>query len=607
MTRMISLLAITAGLCITPAQAASWHQGFCLGNGDTWRSRLPIEVRNATGREVKGEPVRVAVGRGPQQADLVGAQVEALRVCNDAGLEMLYNVVGPDGEEVHAGPIADGSQLVIPAECAAGDPAAGDPAAGDPAAGDPAAGDPAAGNTAAGNTARYWAYFDNPAAWGVPDFLAANVGIRNGGFEDGGGTRPAAWRSDTTDPQHRISWVRENPRSGKRCMQTMVDPGAPSTWVATRQGSLPITGGARYVMRAWVKAQDVVGDAGWYIHVGNPQNAMLIAPMLSGGAGTQGWKEVVAEFTAPADADLADLGTVLYGTGTAWFDDVSLECLDPARLSATAGPRESLAFTQSGADATWYDDDSADVRAWDYRIPVRVANYSDTPAATGLISVDLAGILARLRGRADRDSLRTVLDGRVVKSYQLKDLLLIEGEPVAPRTVQIYYLYIAESERSKPAGASAGASENFTTDAANPALPGAPTKGPQVGGGPDYEALLDSPSNLVRNPSFEIGDTLPADWPGGMEGERPAAAQMSLTKPGLFGERCARISVPHGSPSTWFGWRQSVPVKPGKSYLYAAWLKCEDLRGGLQLHAHFRNAAGEYCEKAETTGAGHSL
>ena len=33
--------------------------------------------------------------------------------------------------------------------------------------------------------------------------------------------------------------------------------------------------------------------------------------------------------TAPAAANLADLGTVLRGTGTAWFDDVTLECLDP--------------------------------------------------------------------------------------------------------------------------------------------------------------------------------------------------------------------------------------------------------------------------------------
>lgn len=399
---------------------------------------------------VKGEPVTVAIGGGTQQADLVGVQVEALRVCDDAGVEMLYNVIGPDGDEVHAGLIAEGSQLVLPTQCAAG------------------------------ATARYWVYFDNPSAWGVPDWFAPRLGVRNGGFEDGQKKSPAVWRSDTTDPQHRISWVDEEPRSGQRCMETVVDSGAPSTWVATRQGGLQITGGARYVLRAWVKAQDVAGYAGWYIHLANEKNPMLTSPMLSGGSGTYGWKEVVAEFTAPEDSDRADLGTVLYGTGAAWFDDVSLECLDPSSLSAIAGPRESLTITHSGADAPWYDDDPADDRAWGYRIPVRVANSGDTPAATGLISVDLAGVFARLRGRADRGSLRTVLDGRVVRSYQLKDLLLIEGEPVAPRTVQVYYLYVAERRRPGPAVAG----EVFTTDAANPALPGGQTAEPKIGAGP---------------------------------------------------------------------------------------------------------------------------
>ena len=176
---------------------------------------------------------------------------------------------------------------------------------------------------------------------------------------------------------------------------------------------------------------------------------------------------------------------------------------------------------------------------------MRVANYRDTPAATGLISVDLAGVFARLRGRADRESLRTVLDGRVVKSYQLKDLLLIEGEPVPPHTVQVYYLYVAESRRP----GACGRGRDVHHRAPQPQRsPGNPARGPKVGGGPDYEALLSSPRNLVRNPSFESGDTLPDDWPGGAAGERPADRQMALVEPGLFGERCARISIPHGSP-----------------------------------------------------------
>ncbi|MBM4093494.1 MAG: DUF4091 domain-containing protein, partial [Planctomycetes bacterium] len=296
-------------------------------------------------------------------------------------------------------------------------------------------------------------------------------------------------------------------------------------------------------------------------------------------------------------------GTVLFGTGTAWFDDISLECLDPARLSAKAGPREALQVTQLGADEPWLEGAPAGDHTWDRRVPVRVANHGDSPAATGLISVDLAGVFARLRGRAARASVRTVADGQIVTSYQLGDLLLIEGRSIPPRTVQVYHIYVAES--SSPAPATAG--KESATSAVNPALPAAQTDGPKFGGGPDYEALLNSPSNLVRNASFEAGETTPEGWFGGAPGDHPAEAQLGIAEPGLWGSRSARIHVPHGSTTTWLGWRQDVRVEPLKSYLYAAWLKCEDLEGGLQLHAHFRNAAGEYCTKSQMTGAGPAI
>ena len=580
MNCLIAPLVVAVCLHAAPGLADAWHEGFCLSNGDSWRSRLPITVRNDAQQEARGVPVGVEVGRAPRQADLAGAGVEAVRVCDDTGLEMLYNIVGPDGEEIHAGPIPDGCRLILPAQCAAG------------------------------ATARYWVYFDDPAAWGVPDWLPAQLGIRNGGFEAGDGAVPAGWHNDTLDAQHRIAWVDVQPRSGQRCMQTSVDSGAPSTWIATRQQGLLITGGARYVLRAWVRAQDVVGYAGWYIHVGNAQNSMLIAPMLSGGGGTYEWREVVAEFTAPAEADRADVGTVLYGTGTAWFDDVSLECLEPPRVSATAGARESLHVAEVGTDAPWYDDDPADSRTWQCRVPVRVANYSDTPMVPGLISVDLAGVLARTRG--GREQVRAVLNGQVVPSYQFQDLLLIEGGLVPPRTLQVCYVYLAGP--SSQAGPDQRAALDNALDAdgallprTGAALPEAETLTPQAAAAPGYETLLHSPRNLVRNPSFELGTGVPADWSGGGEGERPAQSAMRLVEPGLFGALCARISIPHDSAPNWFGWRQDVPVEPRKSYLYACWLKCEELQGGLQLHAHFRNAAGALCEKAQMVGAGPAI
>ena len=47
-------------------------------------------------------------------------------------------------------------------------------------------------------------------------------------------------------------------------------------------------------MTAWVKARNVVGDAGWYIHVGNEKNSMLISPMPQAGDGTFDWRQIEA-------------------------------------------------------------------------------------------------------------------------------------------------------------------------------------------------------------------------------------------------------------------------------------------------------------------------
>lgn len=550
--------------------APAWKTDLCLAGGGQWDKRVSIVATNSADQPVKGAPVSVAIGNGAGEAPLVGVEARELRVCNEAGIEMLFGVTDPAGRAVTAGPIPARSHLTIPIECEAN------------------------------ASATYYVYFDNPSAWQMPDAFAAAAGVRNGDLEEGEGLAPDGWHHDGNDAHHRTSWVTEDPQSGSKCLKTEVDPGAEETWIATRQDSLSFTGGARYVMRAWVKARDVIGFAGWYIHVGNEKNYMLISPMLSGGGGTYDWKEVTAEFTAPADANRGDLGTVLRGTGTAWFDNLSLECLDPSPLTAQAGPVEGMDLAFVGADAPWFPGAAQCA----YRVPVRVVNAGDAPLATALTAVDLSGVSARLRGRARLDQLQVCVGGQTVPHYMLRDVLLFEGGTVPPRTVQTYYVYLPVADHGIVPAAS---TEAETTGGVNPALPGAQAQRLKVGAGPGYEALMNSPRNLVRNPSFEAGVNLPDDWPGGAEGEKPAGTEMGLVSPGLFGQRCARMHVPATSTPAWTGWRQNVPVLPGHTYLYAAWLKCQGLSGGLQLYAHYRNAEGGYCKSMENTGAGPAI
>ena len=62
----------------------------------------------------------------------------------------------------------------------------------------------------------------------------------------------------------------------------------------------------------------------------------VLALVLSACNPALNWREVRFEFTAPDGALNATIGTVLHGTGTAWFDDVSLETAGPPPISAVA-------------------------------------------------------------------------------------------------------------------------------------------------------------------------------------------------------------------------------------------------------------------------------
>ena len=79
-----------------------------------------------------------------QLAALIGIPAEQLRVVRQDGVEVLFGLFGPNGSEIHRGPITEGSELVIPAEVPADD------------------------------SATYFVYFDNPLASAVPDFLTLN-------------------------------------------------------------------------------------------------------------------------------------------------------------------------------------------------------------------------------------------------------------------------------------------------------------------------------------------------------------------------------------------------------------------------------------------------
>ncbi|MFB3879786.1 MAG: carbohydrate binding domain-containing protein [Armatimonadota bacterium] len=532
-------------LLYQPAVAAppDWSQSLYLGNDGYWRHRLRVDIRNSGSQEAQGAPVAVPIGPAAEQADLVGAAAESVRVVDSDGIELLYTIAGPQGQAITHGPIPDGSALILPAVCPAG------------------------------GSASLFVYFDNPSAWPVPDFLQASLDIRNGGVEDGSGPAPEGWRNDSGDAQHIASWVTDHAHTGTHALKLSVAPGASSDWISTRQRGIYLTPGARYRLRGWVKADDVSPDgwAGWYAHIGNSADPMILVADARAGSGSFDWRQVTAEFDVPADCDQLEVGTVLWGTGTAWFDDLSLDTTAAQSITAKAADVETLSVSEIEADPAWYDDNPDDDLHWDYRLPVKVLNLH--PAATsGLAQVDISPFLERRLGVSE-NSLRVVGPAGLVPAYLLGGTVLFDAHLPA-NTVQSYYLYLSTDRRARAAPAS------------------------------DYAGLLSSSRSLVQNPSFESGRPLPNDWATSVS----PGAVLSLDSPGKFGRAAAKLAIPEGVAPNWSGWRQDVPVQPNATYFCGVWMKTQDVTdGSVALYAHYRTASGEFSRYTHYAGAGPDL
>ncbi len=218
--------------------STGWHHPLYVSGGDYWRQRIRVDITNSSDRRLAGKQLQLQVGSNPGEVDLAGVAVKSVRVVDGSGTgtELLFALLGPDGESLSGEVVTEHSSLAIPVECQPY------------------------------SSAVYWIYFDNPTAWPVPDFLRS-PGLANGGVEQGAGSTPTWWKHDSGDPDHQASWVEEAPYSGQKCLKLQVTPGAPNSWISTRQNQIPIEGGRTYTLRGWVRAQDVSpGRFGRLVH-----------------------------------------------------------------------------------------------------------------------------------------------------------------------------------------------------------------------------------------------------------------------------------------------------------------------------------------------------
>jgi hypothetical protein len=283
---------------------------------------------------------------------------------------------------------------------------------------------------------------------------------------------------------------------------------------------------------------------------------------------------------------------VLYGSGRAWYDDLSLERTDAAAGSAlrvTVGAEERLELQTMGAGAPW----PTDTPLAGYRLPLIVRNFANAPFS-GIV----LGDVQRLRAQASADET-VALGVPAGAADEWQPGVEVAGKvafraSLPPRTEQVCYAYLRP-----PAADREGTDEHG-----------------------DYHALLDRGSgNLLQDPDLETGADAPAAWSTGVETVRgeglaqssPGDPQVSYEwlSPGFLGNRCVRMTVGSAATKTWRGWRQTIAVKADATYLYAGWVRTTDIaEGEVRLHCHTLDAEGKLCGTkyhSVATAAGRGL
>ncbi|MCX6908778.1 MAG: carbohydrate binding domain-containing protein, partial [Verrucomicrobia bacterium] len=497
--------------CVTACPAAStappWLETRYLAGGGYWSLRVPVTVENPGEAPAAGEPVTVSV------AALAGQSGKSLRACNVAAQELLFDVRDRSGSPKRSDTLAADDRITIPVECAAK------------------------------SSATVYLYAGNDAAWTVPEFLAG--GFVNGGFESGY-DKPAGWSAGGTDEHHRATWERTGGRS-RRCVKVEVDAGAEPTWVQWSQHNIPVKPGCSYKVSAWVRGENVVGRAGWFVHV-NGDKPQLINKTIGVGEGTFGWKEVSVTFTAPPMATTATIGTLLHGTGRAWFDDAMFEEVDGGnRLRVSVGSVERLSLAKAERKKLECS------RQWPCCAIVRVFNLADQPVSGALVHADLSPAMAKLRSVPTNAVLRIVdtATGEVAANCVRRGGTVMFDAALPAKSEREFAIYFSATQRE--------ATNAFTSA---------------------YGRLLSSPLNLATNGSFESGADLPEGWEATNKGG-------SLGADAMFGKRSAAFTLLPDAKSTWVGWRsQLIPVQAGASYFYGGFLKGKGLSGSATLHAH---------------------
>ena len=568
------------------SDSAPWRENLCADGGGVWQARFAIDFTNEASEPFVGKTI-------PVEVKIPNVMARSVRVTNAEGSEILFELLKEDGTAEHEAKLSDRWTVIIPVDC-----------------------EPKA-------SARYYVYYDNPSAWVLPDWFTAKTRPGNASMETGNGfpkTAPDDWSFDSASADRRCVWTDETAHTGARSVKTVVDEGADKSWIAARQGGVQVQPGLRYRFSAWTKAQNVKGNCGWYVHVGNAKQYMIASPMLNAGSGTFDWRQTSVEFTVPAEADQISFGTVLYGTGTAWYDDCLLELVaDQGQESVSGSPYRVGAVERcpwkvypaaKGKNSAAGNNSEANKKS---RTASLIVLNKVSEAVQSAVSLKTQLLERRWNCIITDDSLEFIDASGATVPYTLWNDTIFFRPTLKPSG---YNTILVREKRFVPASGDVLSAAQQTNDFAFPG-----TSQSEAAAKPEYQTnqqpLPDalSKENLVVNgdlegelasdPNSQKG--IPTGWTRDAETTGISFAVVDPNFP-LLGKRCLQMKSESGVNPNWKGWRQAVKVKPNRTYLVGIWMACDAPDGGsFQLHVHLRTKKGELDPQNGMQGVGPAI
>lgn len=545
------LLSATVLLLGSVLMAAPWHFPLYLDGGRPAGKRREIVIDNPGKSAIDGEQLRMRAA----DIGLAGTPRRELRVVGNSGQELLY-ALEPDDEIIDAD-----SELLIPVQCAAR------------------------------STSSIWLYYDNPAAWDIPDFWRDDAPkLRHGftdSFEDGDERIPPGWEEKDTDDSHLNLRASDVAHSGTKSLHTRVLPGSKPSWVAFRR-SLTVTPGTQFTLRGYVKGRGVAGPRGASLYVSlrsgmgtdvntrhnRKQDLPLKVFNSDTCRGDFDWTLAEVSGVVPDGYTLFGCGTIAYCTeGDVWFDDVELILKrpddDPAWSHRLAEP-EAMPLTTIAAASAW----EVPAQQYSQRLVLSYYNLQDTPMDVAIATVPVNRFSA---GNFHDEDFALYDHGRPLPFFRSGDQLWFALGTIPPRSEKQINLYLRANRRNRVVHSEQSLASDVLSDYAVKSRDNIDRKA--------FAQFLHAPANLVQNPSFEDDSV----WTRAGENVQNDRVKMDFIAGGLFGQRLARMVIPDDAPG-WFGFRQAVPLKPFTDYLVVVWGR--SLKGqAFPLHSHYYRAS----------------